>query len=103
MERERVDEANTILRIQNEDLISEGKWNGWSIVIQVHNRLDLLKECFKSIEEVRFNIGARKMRLNRNSLRNVYTSRARQRAGRPGPKIFDPGLQNEPCIPEQYV
>ena len=60
MERERVDEANKILRIQNENLISEGKWNGWSIVIQVHNRLDLLKECFKSIAEARFNIGAQK-------------------------------------------
>merc|ERR1712227_1199528 len=53
VERERVDEANTILRIQNENLISEGKWNGWSIVIQVHNRLDLLRECFKSIAEVK--------------------------------------------------
>ena len=72
VERERVDEANTILRIQNENLISEGKWNDWSIVIQVHNRLDLLKECFKSIAEARFNIEARKMRLIRNFLRNMY-------------------------------
>ena len=69
MERERVDEANKILRIQNENLISEGKWNGWSIVIQVHNRLDLLKECFKSIAEARFNMGAKSAFF----LRNVYT------------------------------
>ena len=53
VERERVDEANAFLRVRNEEMISEGKWNGWTIVIQVHNRLDLLKECLSSIEKGR--------------------------------------------------
>ena len=40
---------NENLNIQNEGLISNGKWNGFTVVIQVHNRLDLLRELLTSV------------------------------------------------------
>lgn len=48
--REEIAENNENIEIQNEQLISDGKWNGITIAIQVHNRLDLLRELFGSVK-----------------------------------------------------